>query len=322
MSNHEEETMKILPTMSKGVVLLHEDGRTFEMAPFQVFLSGGGQTCIRIGRNAFFFERDGSFDGSECKVSGINQDSPEAYTIQNAFNEQGRNKGMAPEAPYFAPGSKGHTAETQGWPLARQEASGKTYLTPPLVDQQQRQGLTEAAIEVAPVEGQGDTGLLPGDARTYINPTTGSSVVIRQMYPSTEAERLGADEVQAKIDPVPRGALTVWAIKRVEPGVYTHVETGDRVVVARGVPKGSAEEIMHRMGWTDVWYAHPGLLALNDRWHVGIFTGPQNDLICVKHCDTNEEAERYLSPGASDILSAALASEAKAIQLGVVPRMS
>ncbi len=39
---------------------------------------------------------------------------------------------------------------------------------------------------------------------------------------------------------------------------------------------------------------------------VGVWTGPDRDLICVKRCTTNEEAERYLSPPGRTILSAVL----------------
>lgn len=77
-----------------------------------------------------------------------------------------------------------------------------------------------------------------------------------------------------------------------------------------------AEIIMHRMDWGDVWYAHPGVrgwwrdlwryLRWDGRWMVGVWTGPQRDLICVRHCDTNEEAERWLSPGSHTILGATL----------------
>ena len=31
-------------------------------------------------------------------------------------------------------------------------------------------------------------------------------------------------------------------------------------------------------------------------WFAGVWTGPQRDLICVKKCDTNQEAEIWLSP--------------------------
>lgn len=60
-------------------------------------------------------------------------------------------------------------------------------------------------------------------------------------------------------------------------------------------------KLMHQYGFTDAWYAHPGEghYHQDDTWHIGFWTGPGNDLICVKRCDTKEEAEEYLSPGAS-----------------------
>ncbi len=76
------------------------------------------------------------------------------------------------------------------------------------------------------------------------------------------------------------------------------------------------ELIMHRMGWTDIWYAHPGSrgvfrdvwrwLRWDGRWHVGVWTGPEADLLSVRYCDTNAEAERWLSPGGRTILTAVL----------------
>ena len=75
------------------------------------------------------------------------------------------------------------------------------------------------------------------------------------------------------------------------------------------------EWIMNRMYWQDVWflgYNHPAAswrkFTRRDSAYVGVWTGPQNDLICVRHCETNEEAERYLSPGGYTILHAALKS--------------
>jgi hypothetical protein len=123
--------MKILPTMCKGIVLVHEDGKTFEMAPLQVFISGRS-TVIRIGRNALFFNQDGSFDGTESSVSGLSPDSPEAALIREAFELQGRCKGLPPEEPYFAAGTSGYAAETRAWPAATREYDGgKTYIAAP-----------------------------------------------------------------------------------------------------------------------------------------------------------------------------------------------
>lgn len=57
--------------------------------------------------------------------------------------------------------------------------------------------------------------------------------------------------------------------------------------------------VMYQWGFTDIWYAHPGPgnFGWKERWHTGIWTGPEGDLLCVKHCETNKEAEEYLSPG-------------------------
>ena len=85
------------------------------------------------------------------------------------------------------------------------------------------------------------------------------------------------------------------------------------------------EIVMHRMGWTDAWYAHCGPfdlgwfreVCLRGRWSVGVWTGPQHDLLCIKRCATNAEAELYLSPGAPTATLACLAALAKARRLGV-----
>jgi hypothetical protein len=102
--------------------------------------------------------------------------------------------------------------------------------------------------------------------------------------------------------------------------------------------------IMHVFGWTDCWYAHPGptldketlkawksiasdpeyrfvgalrlwWVGHKNRWMVGVWTGPDYDLICVRHCYTKEEAERWLSPGGTTPEIAALKSVWKRLAL-------
>jgi len=123
--------MKILPTMCKGVVFVHEDGKTFEMAPLQVFRSGSGQTAIRIGNNILFFDTDGSFDGTESHVAGLAPGSPEASLLTEAFELQGQYKGLPPDEPYFMPGTPGYAAETRSWSSAKKDAGGKSYIAMP-----------------------------------------------------------------------------------------------------------------------------------------------------------------------------------------------
>jgi len=85
-----------------------------------------------------------------------------------------------------------------------------------------------------------------------------------------------------------------------------------------------AEWLIHRIGWTDSWYAHPGphlarsLLTWGEngrRWHVGYWTGPDHDLICVRHEDTKAGAEEALSPGGYTLLHATLLSAGKLLLL-------
>jgi hypothetical protein len=107
--------MKILPTISSGIVLMHEDG-TFEMAPFQVFRSSDSKTIIRIGNNTLWFNEDGTFSGSECRIPGGGLPIEEAATLQAAFEIQGSNKGRAPAEPYFEEETVGWKKELAGWP--------------------------------------------------------------------------------------------------------------------------------------------------------------------------------------------------------------
>lgn len=76
-----------------------------------------------------------------------------------------------------------------------------------------------------------------------------------------------------------------------------------------------AEWIMERHGWDAVWFLgsnrpHPRWwqFARRDACYVGTWTGPDMDLICVRRCETDEEAEQWLSPGGRTILHAALRS--------------
>ncbi len=46
-----------------------------------------------------------------------------------------------------------------------------------------------------------------------------------------------------------------------------------------------------------VYWECGGGLNVNIKWGYGYWTGPQNDLLCIKpDIDSNEEAEKYLSP--------------------------
>ena len=82
-----------------------------------------------------------------------------------------------------------------------------------------------------------------------------------------------------------------------------------------------AEWLMERHGWHDIWFLgsnrprhgrHRRKGPLNfirpGACFVGVWTGPQRDLICIKPCTTNQEAEKYLSPPGWTITHAAIRS--------------
>lgn len=123
--------MKIMPTMCKGIVLAHADGKTFELAPLQVFIGATGLTVIRIGRNTLYFDKNGNFDGTESHIAPMAPDSSELKMLHEAFEFQGKNKGLPPDEPYFQPGSPGHAAETRSWPSAKAQEGGQMYLVKP-----------------------------------------------------------------------------------------------------------------------------------------------------------------------------------------------
>lgn len=69
--------------------------------------------------------------------------------------------------------------------------------------------------------------------------------------------------------------------------------------------------IMRRMHWDAIWYADRGP-RLAGLWHVGTWTGPERDLVCIRRCATNEEARLALSPSSRTLLGAAFLAWRKA----------
>ena len=86
---------------------------------------------------------------------------------------------------------------------------------------------------------------------------------------------------------------------------------------------------MERHGWRDVWFL--GSNRPHPRWWqfigpkacaVGIWTGPELDLICVCECRNREEAERCLSPFGWTITHAAFRAWLKRRSLDVKKRVA
>lgn len=77
--------------------------------------------------------------------------------------------------------------------------------------------------------------------------------------------------------------------------------------------------LMRRYAWDSIWCCS-GVRLLNDLrrgvFYVGEWTGPDRDLICVKRCETSEEANRWLSPRGRTPLIAAVKAALKRWKLG------
>jgi hypothetical protein len=89
--------VKILPYTNRGISFISSDGKV-ELLPFEVRRTKDGGTVICIGRNAYFFDESGKFDGPEHKVKDVSFNMDEL----TAAIEKGReNEGFTPDEPYF-----------------------------------------------------------------------------------------------------------------------------------------------------------------------------------------------------------------------------
>lgn len=97
-----------------------------------------------------------------------------------------------------------------------------------------------------------------------------------------------------------------------------------------------AEIIMARFGWSAVWIT--GVLDPDDLpagvtdyrplevfrgrgVYVGVWTGPDHDMICVRCCETNADADRYRSPPGRTVLDATLRSLAVRLSNGLATHL-
>jgi hypothetical protein len=68
--------------------------------------------------------------------------------------------------------------------------------------------------------------------------------------------------------------------------------------------------LIDKYEWTDIW--HPD----RDSWFVGSWD-KRKDLCILKICETEEEAERYLSPEGKTLTKAILKAERKLLRLAL-----
>jgi hypothetical protein len=89
------------------------------------------------------------------------------------------------------------------------------------------------------------------------------------------------------------------------------------------------EWIMDHFGWRDIWFLGANRPKRYRRWwqftshdccFVGVWTGPDADLICVRDCETAIEAEQCLAPGGRTITHATIRSILKLISVNARER--
>ena len=103
--------IELQPFVSKGEPFLAPDGKVY-LVPIQLFANQSGGYVLRIGENTLWFNKDGSFDGPEARLTS--QDAADEYT--EALDLSMGNIGKAPDQAYFQPESRGWTEETASWP--------------------------------------------------------------------------------------------------------------------------------------------------------------------------------------------------------------
>lgn len=122
------KTLGLKPFVSAGEVFMHEDGETFEVAPLSLFQLEDGQVVLRIGRNTYWFDPDGNYDGPECvtpPVPGASSMSDEEIIrrsnrrfkpLMDALTQCKQHRNQRPKMAYFETGTPGYRAETAIWP--------------------------------------------------------------------------------------------------------------------------------------------------------------------------------------------------------------
>lgn len=112
--------MKILPHIQKSLTILLPSGHYIDV-PFQIFMADGGDTIIRLGNTTLWFDKDGHYDGAEYLLT----DEKNADAFEAAHEASDRTRGMAPDEPYFQPGTSGWKREVAGWANARVDLAPK-----------------------------------------------------------------------------------------------------------------------------------------------------------------------------------------------------
>jgi hypothetical protein len=109
------QTARLLCFVSAGEVFVHEDG-SFEIAPLSLWRRKGGGFIFRVGRNTYWFNADGAYDGPEFKLNRDIVPPERQAALIDALNSCPDNRNQAPAEAYFAEDAPGYKDETAVWP--------------------------------------------------------------------------------------------------------------------------------------------------------------------------------------------------------------
>jgi len=107
--------IRLQPFVSAGETIVRKDG-TMEVVSMQLFPRSGGGAILRIGDSTFWFNDDGSYDGPEHSFPNRRLTEIEALEMSELLEGCKESRGLAPESPYFEPGTEGWRNEIAGWP--------------------------------------------------------------------------------------------------------------------------------------------------------------------------------------------------------------
>jgi hypothetical protein len=125
--------IRLQPFVSAGETILRKDG-SMEVVPMQLFPRRGGGAILRIGDSTFWFNDDGSYDGPEHSFPNRRLTEIEAMEISKLLEGCKESRGLAPERPYFEPGTEGWRNELEGWPPEARREQEKAERSQALID--------------------------------------------------------------------------------------------------------------------------------------------------------------------------------------------
>ncbi|MCA1832754.1 MAG: hypothetical protein LC750_08515, partial [Actinobacteria bacterium] len=66
MSQHDPRKLILRPFVDAGAPIVREDGSDFDIVPVSLFRLVDGGAVFRVGRNGYYFDKKGAYDGPEA----------------------------------------------------------------------------------------------------------------------------------------------------------------------------------------------------------------------------------------------------------------